>query len=189
MSVSGILSSSFLQNQLSGATSSNKKNMQQLGQDLQAGNLSAAQSDFAALEAAFTQSTSSSTTSTSAASSSDPVAQAFQQLASDLKAGDVTAAQKDFATAQQDLQSQGGSSSHNLHNHHRMKTGGADGSSTNQNSLLQDLSQVGQNLTSGNLTGAQQAYATLQQELQQATLGSGTQTNALVAQPLVSLQA
>jgi hypothetical protein len=192
MSVSGILSSSFLQNQLSAVSSPYKQDMQKLSQDLQSGNLSAAQSDFATLQAAFSQPATSagagSTASTSGTTTSNPTAQAFNQLAADLQSGNLSAAQKDFSTVQQDLQSQGGPSANHFHHHQHHGSGG----STDQNSLLQDLSQVGQNLTSSNLAGAQEAYATLQQQLQQSALGGGslssTQTNALLAQPLVSLE-
>jgi hypothetical protein len=196
MSISGILSSSFLQNQLSAASSPYQQDMQKLSQDLQSGNLSAAQSDFATLQAAFSQPAAStgtgSTASTSGASTSNPVAQAFNQLATDLKSGNLSAAQKDFSTVQQDLQSLGGSSTGHLHYNHRISPGNLGGDPTDQNSLLQDLNQVGQNLTSSNLAGAQEAYATLQQELQTFALGGGalssSQTSALLGQPLVSLE-
>lgn len=191
MSISGILSSSFLQNQIGAASSPNHKNLQQLGQDLQSGNLSAAQSDFASLQAAFSQGA-NSTAAASTASASNPLAQAFNQLATDLQSGNIAAAQKDLSTAQQDIQSQGGPTANHFHHPHHL--GGGDGSSSNSlNSLLQDLSQVSQNLTSSSLTSAQTAYATLQQDLQQFALGGGSlsssQTNALLAQPLISLQA
>jgi hypothetical protein len=194
MSISGILNSSYNQNQFSAVCSPYKQEMQQLSQDLQSGNLSAAQSDFATLQAAFSQpaaaSASTSTASTSSSSTSNPITQAFNQLATDLKSGNLTAAQKDYSTVQQDLQSQGGPSTG--HHHHRHISTGSGDSGT-QNSLLQDLNQVGQSLTSSNLAGAQTAYSTLQQELQQFALGGGSlsssQTSALLAQPLVSLDA
>src|SRR5208337_1725399 len=114
MSISAILNSSYNQNQFSPVCSPYKQDMQQLSQDLQSGNLSAAQSDFATLQAAFSHSPSStaaaSTASTSSASTSNPIAQAFYQLASDLKSGNLSAAQKDFSTIQQDLRRQGGPS-------------------------------------------------------------------------------
>jgi hypothetical protein len=183
MSVSGILSSSFLQNQLSAVSSPYKQDMQKLSQDLQSGNLSAAQSDFATLQAAFSPPASStvSTPSTSGASTSNPVAQAFNQLGTDLESGNLSAAQKDLSTVQQDL--------HTSHFSHRINGGG--GNSGGQNSLFQDINPGGPNLTATNLA-AQQAYATLEQQLQQSALGGGTlsstQTDALLAQPLVSLE-
>ena len=151
MSVSGIFSSmgnsaSAISYQLQ------KSTFQQLGQDLASGNLSATQSDLATLEQAFAQPPASSSTS-------NPVTQAFQQLATDLKSGNLSAAQKDYSTIQQDLQTSG----RHLHNHHRMRiSGGPD-----QNTLLQDLNQLGQTSAStsspsASLTAAQQAYAILQ---------------------------
>jgi len=91
----------------------------------------------------------------------------FQQLGKDLQSDDLSAAQKDFSTLQQDIQNRAGLTSTRVHHHH----GG--GSASIQNSLLQDLNQVGQNLSSSNLAGARQAYATLQQQLQQFALGGG----------------
>jgi len=143
--------------------------MQQLGQALQSGNLSAAQSDFATLQAAFSQ-PATTAGSTSTGSTSNPVAQAFNQLSSDLQSGNLAAAQKDFSTVQQDLQNN--LSSNHFHHHRHLSSAGGSGDSSNQNPLLQDLNQIGQSLTSSNLAGAQQAYATLQQQLQQFALGS-----------------
>ena len=95
MSTSGILSSSFLQNQLSSVNSPSQREMQKLSQDLQSGNLSAAQSDFAILQQAYSQSA-----TTSPSSTSKPSAQGFNQFGTDLQSGNFSAAQKDFSTAQ-----------------------------------------------------------------------------------------
>jgi hypothetical protein len=168
MSISAILNSSSNQFQMSAASNPYQQQMQQLGQALQSGNLSAAQSDFATLQAAFSQAA-TTTGSISTSSASNPVVQAFNQLGSDLQSGNVSAAQKDFSTVQQDLQNL---SNNQFHHHHHLRSGGGGGDSSNQNSLLQDLNQIGQSLTSSNLAGAQQAYATLQQQLQQFALGS-----------------
>jgi hypothetical protein len=187
MSISGI-SNSYNQLQLNAATNPYQQQFQQLSNALQSGNLSAAQSDFATLQQAFSQS-SSTTPSTSATSTSasvtNPIAQAFSQLGSDLQSGNLSAAQKDFSTVQQDIQSQSGSGSRVRH-HHSHGGGGGGGSNT-QSTLLQDLSQVGQTLTSSNLTGAQQAYSTLQQDIQQFAFGAGglsSQASTLQDQPL-----
>src|ERR1017187_7408521 len=101
---------------------------------------------------------------------SNPHQQKMQQLGQALQSGNISAAQKDFSTLQQDLQNN--LSTDHLHHHHHLSSGGGSGDSSNQNSLLQDLNQIGQSLTSCNLAGAQQAYATLQQQLQQFALGS-----------------
>jgi len=184
MSISGIPSSTFSPYPLGAASNLYQQDFKQLGQDLKSGNLSAAQSDFAALQAAFSQ------PSATTGSATNPVAQAFIQLGTDLKSGNLSAAQKDFSAVQQDLQNRGNLST--THFHHHSHHGGGGGDSSTQNSLLQDLTQVGQNLTSSNLAGAQQAYATLQQELQQFALGGGalsSQSSTLLAQPPVSLEA
>ena len=144
MSVAGIFSSIIGSNQV-GAPSYGRSQMQQLGQDLLSGDLSAAQSDFATLQQAFAQSA-----ATSSSSTSNPVTQAFQQLASDLKSGNLSAAQKDYSTIQQDLQS-----SRHLHNHHHVKTGGGP----DENPLLQDLTQLGQDLSAANLNSGSQTAA------------------------------
>jgi hypothetical protein len=187
MSVSGILSSSFLQNQISSVSSPYQQDMQKLSQDLQSGNLSAAQSDFATLQQAFSQ-PATTAASPSTTSTSNPVAQSFNQLASDLQSGNLSAAQKDLSTVQ-DLQSLAKLTESHFHHRDHLGGGGGSPASSSQNSLLQDLNQVGQSLTSSNLAGAQQAYATLQQELQQFALGGGTQSSTLLAQMPVSVEA
>ncbi len=181
MSISGILSSSFLQNQLSAVTSPYKQDMQKLSQDLQSGNLSAAQSDFATLQAAFSQPGSTTSATANSSSTANTVAQAFNQVATDLHSGNLSAAQKDFSTVQQDLQNN--LSFNHFRFHHHLSSGGGTGDSGNQNSLLQNLNQIGQNLSSSNLAGAQQTYATLQQELQQFALG-GENSSPLSNMPL-----
>ena len=75
MSISAILNSSSNQYQIGAASNPYQQEIQQLGQALQSGNLSAAQSDFATLQAAFSQ-----PATTTAGSTSNPVAQAFNQL-------------------------------------------------------------------------------------------------------------
>lgn len=175
MSVSGILSSAvfgiganLFQNRMQKVQSE----FQQLGQDLQSGNLSAAQADFATL-----QQLQPGTSSTSSTQSTSTLTQDFNQLATDLKAGNTTAAQQDYAKIQQDFQTQG---TQNHHHHHHHQGGGTDGSSE----ISQLFSQLGQALQSGSLSAAQQAYASLQQDFQQFA-----QTNAPSAASSVSLSA
>jgi hypothetical protein len=105
-------------------------------------------------------------------SASNLLQQELQQLGGDLQSGNLSAAQKDYSTIQQDLQRATGTPPANhFHHHHRVATSGGEDSSS-QNSLLQDLNQLGQSLTSSNLSSAQQAYSSLQQQLQQFALGS-----------------
>lgn len=166
MSISGISNISSNQHQV-GNPSTYQQSLQQFSQALQSGNASAAQSDFAALQQAFSQpaNPTSSNSSSATSSPSTPTTQALKQLASDLQSGNISAAQQDYTTLQQDLRSQGGPAKNHFHHHDGLKSGG-DGSS-NQSSLLQDLSQVGQSILSGSLAAAQQAYLALQPQFSQ----------------------
>jgi len=163
MSVSGISSSSFSSYNLQTIQSRMQQfqqEFQQLGQDLQSGNLSAAQSDFGALQQYAPQVNSSS-------QSTSPIAQAFNQLSQDLQSGNVSAAQQDYATIQQDFQNQGAQ----MHHHHHHHGGGSQA-----NAIDQMFQQLGQALQSGNLSAAQQAYGSLQLDVQQfAEAGVATQ--------------
>jgi outer membrane protein assembly factor BamD (BamD/ComL family) len=177
MSVLGIMSSSLFNlgvQSMQSRMQSARKEFQQLGQDLQSGNMSAAQSDFATLQQMQPQSSSSASTSSSSTQSTNPITLDFNQLATDLKAGNTTAAQQDYAKLQQDFQSQATQTQAHHHHHHH---GGGSGSSDGSNQVSQLFSQLGQALQSGNLSTAQQAYASLQQDFQQ-----DAQVNALPAQ-------
>ena len=156
MSVSGILSSAVLgigahlfQNRVQKI----QTEFQKLGQDLQSGDLSAAQADFATLQQLQPQTSSAAPTQ-----SANSITQDFAQLAADLKAGNTKAAQLDYAKIQQDLQSQMTQAHHRRYHH----CNGKDGSSA----IGQLFTQLGQALQSGNLSTAQQAYAALQQNFQ-----------------------
>jgi hypothetical protein len=202
MAVTGILSGLFGIGAAQGvqtAAQKLKQEFQQLGQDLAAGNLSAAQTDFSALQqgrglgsgspsgtTGSTGSTTPSATTTAAGlggNVGNPVAQAFQQLAQDLKAGNLSAAQSDFSTLQQDLQGVAGKSPagpvQREHQHHRLggsggANGGGGGNSGNPISTL--FSQLGQALQAGNLTAAQTAYGTLQADFAQFSQEDGLST-------------
>jgi phenylalanyl-tRNA synthetase alpha subunit len=151
---------------------------QQLGQDLQAGNLSQAQQDFVTL-------TQNLPGGQQQNASGGPLAQAFNLLAQDLKAGNLAAAQKDFTTIQQDVQESG-----QIQHHHHHRAGDTQDSSsasgTQGNPIAQALQTLGQALQSGSLSSAQQAYATLQQDLQQllATVGAGSSGNGSATSPV-----
>lgn len=136
-----------------------KKEFQQLGQDLQSGNLSAAQEDFVTLQQYAPQSTSGS-------QSNNSIAQEFNQLGQDLQSGNISAAQQDYSTIQQDIQSQSQGQTDGVqgsrHHHHH---GSGDQTDSQVSQLFNEL---GQDLQSGDLSGAQQVYATLQQDFQQS---------------------
>ena len=156
-----------------------QQEFQQLGQDLQSGNLSAAETDFTTLQSLRPQSSSSSSTSST---STSPIAQEFQQLSQALQSGNVTAAQQDYSQLQQDFQSQSAQGQHHHHHH-----GGGSGSGSSEMSQL--FSQLGQDLQSGSLSAAQQVYATLQQAFQGLTSGASSTTSALTGTNPVSVTA
>jgi outer membrane protein assembly factor BamD (BamD/ComL family) len=157
MSLAGILSSNlfnFNSQSVQDPMKQFRQDFQKLGQNLQTGNLTGAQADFAALQKDDPQSSSST-------QNNNPIAQAFQQLSSELQSGNLSAAQQDFSSLQQDFQNQAASHMQRSHHHH-------SGGSQDSSQMTQLLSQLGQDLQSGDLASAQQAYATLQQDLQYA---------------------
>ena len=173
MSVAGILSSAalsigsqFFQSRMQRM----KSEFQQLGSDLQSGNLTAAQSDFAALQKMQPQPPVSAS-----GQNGSTISQDFTQLAADLKAGNTTAAQQDFTKLQQDFQSQA-SQTHHHHHHH----GGSSSDGGQSGSISQLFTQLGSALQSGNLSAAQQAYSTMLQTFAQyGAVGSTTSSSAV----------
>jgi|SRR5208337_3249760 len=177
MSVSGIFSSGF--------ASYNSQNIQtqfrqfqqefqQLGQDLQSGNVSAAQQDFATLQQLSPQGSSTSSTQ-----SNSPIAQEFNQLSEDLQSGNLSAAQQDYTKIQQDFQNQAAEGHHGHHHH----GGGAS------SQLSQLFSELGQELQSSNVSGAQQTYNTLLQDLQQFSPSTSTQPSSQSSASGISVSA
>ena len=137
MSLAGILSSNLFQFNSQGVhdrLQQFRQDFQKLGQDLQTGNLTGAQADFAALQKDGPQSSSST-------QNSNPIGQAFQQLSTDLQSGNLTAAQQDYSSLQQDFQNQAASHMQRSHHHHH-SGGGSDASSQ----MSQILTQLGQDL-------------------------------------------
>jgi outer membrane protein assembly factor BamD (BamD/ComL family) len=135
MSVAGILSNSLFNDSIQSAQSKlqqSRQVFQQLGQDLQSGNLPAAQTDFAAL-----QPSGSSSSVSSLLQSANPIAQGFKQLSQDLQSGNVSSAQQDYAKIQQDFQNQGLAK----HGHHHHAGGGGATSGVSQ--LLEQLRPSG----------------------------------------------
>ena len=132
-----------------------KTEFQQLGTDLQAGNLSQARQDFNTLS----QNISGSQQST--------VNQDFSALGQALKSGNISDAQNAYSTLLQDLQ-QASSQVHHHHHHHARGSQGANSSDGQQsNPIAQAFDALGKALESGDLSGAQQAFLTIQQDLQQ----------------------
>ncbi|HMD86256.1 MAG TPA: hypothetical protein VKO18_16305 [Terriglobia bacterium] len=138
---------------------------QQLGQDLQAGNLTQAQSDFSSL----TQNISSPQQSNS------PLAQAFSALGSALQSGNVTAAQQAYTALQQDVEQAG----QGHHHHHHAGDSSQTTNSSSRSMLSQLFSSLGTALVSGNLSAAQTAYSTLSKDLTGLGWNSGTTTPSM----------
>jgi DNA-binding FadR family transcriptional regulator len=163
-----------------GAASNNSNPIQNdfaaLGQALQSGDLTQAQSAFSQLQSdvqsareargngittappAQDQYVSSTTNPTPTISPAQQVQQDYAQLASALQSGSLTDAQTAFAALQQALQTQGGTNT----------SSPASGSSNSTDPILNDFNSLGQALQSGNLSQAQSAFAQLQNDVQSA---------------------
>lgn len=132
-----------------------QQDFQQLGQDLQSGNLSQAQQDYATLTAALP--------SNRQQNSNSPIAQAFAQLGQALQSGDLATAHQAFTTIQQDIQQ--GQATHG-HHHHRGQGGRGSSSSSQSSTIGQALSALNSALQSNNITAAQQAFSSLTQAIE-----------------------
>ena len=146
MSVLGISSSNALQTSFAQGAQNKfqqiQSQFQKVGQDLQSGNLSQAQADFATLTQELPSSLQSagSTTGSTTGSTSAPantIAQAFQTLGNDLQSGNLSAAQQEFAAIQQAAQQNSAQAQGVRHHHH----GG--GGSQPTNTLQQDFGTLG----------------------------------------------
>jgi len=161
-SISGSVYNSNIQSQFEQF----QQEFQQLGKDLNSGNLSSAQADFVTLQRDMPQANSTSTSQ-----SNNPIAQAFSQLSKDLQSGNLSAAQQDYSTIQQDLQSQ----TSQVHHHHHYSDGGQE---SQQSRFAQLFDQLGQALQSGDLSGAAQAFNWLQQLFQSYNQGTTSGTSS-----------
>jgi len=156
-----------------------KQDFQSLANDLKSNNLTGAQQDFAALQQLLPDPSASNQTQTGQSGSGQ------SQFATDLSAveqaldkGDLSGAQKAFATLQQDVQSVQGQHHHHHHHHGSGSTQSTDSTTSNassqstngsgQSQFATDFSSLAQALQNGDLSGAQSAFATLQQDMQSA---------------------
>jgi hypothetical protein len=150
MSVAGISTSLYASNNSQSIPPHNnvrlRENIGKLGQDLQSGNFSAAQQDFATLQSGPLSS------SIVSAHGNNPIAQAVNQLAEELQTGSPTAAQPNV---QPNSQAPGQTTQTRGHHHHAH--GGGEAS--------QLLDQLGQDLQTGSLNTAQQTYSSVLQDL------------------------
>ena len=146
---------------------------------LQSGDLAGAQQAFSALQPLLPSSSAGNQAQNGqSGGNQNPLATDLTALGQALKSGDVTQAQKSLSTLQQDMQSVKGHHHRHRGHHGSAGTQGTDSStassgaqSTNgnwQNQFTADFSALGQALQSGDLAGAQSAFATLQQDMQSA---------------------
>jgi hypothetical protein len=168
MSVAGIASAGLSQlSSLQRNYAQVRSEFKQLGQNLQAGSLSQAQTDFVTL---------SQSAAASQFSGNGAVAKTLNSLGQALQSGNLSAAQQAFASLPSHIVGPS-AISHSAH---------AESASAPQGSFSQALSQMGQALQTGNLTMAQRAFSAMQQSWQQmGSTGSTAGTNALMA-PSVS---
>ena len=207
MSVIGILSSNLFSGATNGFTGAQnaarrfgriREEFQQLGQDLQSGNVAQAQADYARLSSEFpgvnpagTTTTGTGTAATAGASTgagATTIAQQFTQLGQDLQSGNLQAAQQDYTNLQQAVQRTGTQQPEGHHRAHHHEHGDWQSASSTSafsqqaSSIVRAFSTLAQDLQAGNLSGAQSAFATLQSDLQQiggfATSGNSSASPA-----------
>ncbi len=144
---------------------------QQLGQDLQTGNLSQAKTDYSTL----------SRNLPTAAQTSGPISQAFGALGTALQSGNLTAAQSAYSTVQQDVQQAADSLQRNR------PVGGPQKSNPRPANLqAQQLGSSSLGTPAANSSLMQIAGSTLSQAFQSYMLGSSA-TALSVARGLSSL--
>lgn len=153
---------------------------QQLGQDLQSGNLTQAQTDFATLSQSLASENSASGGAIGAPGgtnpgNTNPLTQAFTQLGQDLQSGNLQAAQQEYTAIQQNGQQfgvqgipPGGFRHHGIPERTLQFSSAQPAATTSEtNSINQVFSQLAQSVQGNNLQGAQTAFASLQADLQQ----------------------
>jgi hypothetical protein len=160
---------------------------------LKSGNLSAAQSDITALQQNVAQQSASASTTApiSANQTGSAISQDFAKLSTDLKSGNLTAAQADYTSLVQAFQSRGAQSQVSGHHHHHDARGSdpndassssssttSGGTSSTTASPAQLFTELGQALQSSNLSAAQQAYSSLQQDFQQVAPASSASSSS-----------
>lgn len=126
-----------------------KQEFQQLGEDLQSGNLAASQADFATLQQIGPEAISDPTIQPN-----NRLSQSFAQLAEDLQSGDLAAAQKDYAQIQKVFQHQ---AERGEGRHHQDEAAAQ---------IQRALHALGKALQAGDLASAQKAFAVLKHDLQ-----------------------
>lgn len=153
---------------------------QQLGQDLQSGNLVAAQNDLSTLLQLGPQSGTNASVR-----SGDPLSQQFQRMSPALQASNLPPAQQNYPSILQGFESL--TALFRAHHHHAAVVGSA--TATNGGEINQLFGQLRQALQSGSLSAAQQAYTSLQQDFQGFAQGGLLPTSSASGTGTVSVSA
>jgi len=151
MSISSIASSSVYQSNYTNPFQAVKKDFKDINSALQSGDLSAAQTAFSAFQ--------TDTSKVSGNNSSNSMSQDIQGLGSALQSGSLTDAQQAFSKIQSDMKGHGKFAKQQMELQSSLSSGSDTG-----NTIKQDFSNLSTALSSGNLTDAQKAFATLQQD-------------------------
>jgi hypothetical protein len=155
--------------------SSLRSGIRQLNTDIQAGNLTAAQQDYATLSQSGPLANKNST---------NPMVQDLQAVGTALQSGDLQGAQTAFSTFQSAAQSQVGQTAGagTVHNSHheggRHHIGGGDSNTQQTDPLGSAFTLLEQALQSNNLAGAQSAFATIQADLQASGFSFGSASSS-----------
>ncbi|HEY2388834.1 MAG TPA: hypothetical protein VGK30_17900 [Candidatus Binatia bacterium] len=131
-----------------------RSDLNQVGQDLQSGNVPQASADYATLEQDLPS---------SSIDPNSPFGQKLAALGQALQSGDLSGAQQAYSTLNQSR----GAGGHHHHHHHQAQGSGSKGQPNSP--LDQVLNQLGQDLQSEDLSGAQQDFAALLKQLGPAT--------------------
>jgi hypothetical protein len=201
MSISSISSDpTVYQNYASSPFQQVKKDFAALKTSLTSGDLKGAQAAFATLQQDM-QTVSQAQGGQQTAGTS-PLDNDLTAIGKALDSNDLSGAQAAFKTLTQDMQkmrqTQGGQQVQKTHHHHHHHhSGSAQNTQSTTSNPFTDLTAIGDALQKGDLTGAQTAFATLQQDLgttnaQNATATSGTDLttigNALQSNDLAGAQ-
>ena len=160
-----------------------RQGFKNLASALQSGDLTGAQQAFAALQQLLPDPSASNQTQTGqSGSGQNQFATDLNAVGQALKNGDVSGAKKAFATLEQDMQSVQGHRHHHRHHHGSSSTQSADSATANSSSqstngsgrsqFATDSSALGQALQTGDLAGAQAAFATFQSLCSKSRLDS-----------------
>jgi hypothetical protein len=159
MSIAAISSTTQTQaSLLQGLLQQSRAQFQKLAQDVQSGNLSAAQQDFAQL----TSNSNSWRSALPVNSSSNPVLpssaalkinQDLNTLGSNLKSGDISGAQQAYASLQQDFQSSNSAPQVHQHHHHHGEGESSQNSTASGSNTGPGLSSILSNTSAVPLAG------------------------------------